>query len=120
VQAAIAAVHAEAATAADTDWPQILALHDLLQRLLPDHPVVALERAIAVAMVDGPAAGLALLTELETDGRLARQHRLPAVRAHLLELAGDLDAARDSYLSAARLATSLPERRYLESRAGAL
>jgi RNA polymerase sigma factor (sigma-70 family) len=120
VQASIAAVHAEARTAEDTDWPQILALNDLLLRLLPDNPVVALERAVAVAMVDGPAAGLALLAELEADDRLARQHRLPAVRAHLLELAGEADAARESYLSAARLATSLPERRYLESRAGAL
>jgi predicted RNA polymerase sigma factor len=119
VQAAIAAVHAEAESAADTDWPQILRLYDLLQKLAPG-PMVALNRAVAVAEVHGPRAGLELLGELEDDRRLARHHRLEAVRAHLLERAGDRGAARSSYLAAARLTTSLPERRYLEARAARL
>lgn len=80
--------------------------------------MVTLDRAVALAMVDGPHAGLAVLADLEADGRLAGHHRLPAVRAHLLELAGDLDAAHAAYLTAATRTTSLPERRYLESRAG--
>ncbi|MBO0828870.1 MAG: sigma-70 family RNA polymerase sigma factor [Streptosporangiales bacterium] len=117
VQAAIAAVHAEAASADETDWPQIVALYGLLGRLAPN-PVVTLNRAVAVAMVDGPEAGLRLLATLDGDKRLTEQHRLYAVRAHLQEMAGDLDAARASYREAARRTTSLPERRYLESRAG--
>ncbi|GAA2098789.1 RNA polymerase sigma factor [Actinomadura alba] len=116
LQAAIAAVHAEAARAEDTDWPQILALYDLLERVAPS-PVVALNRAVALAMVRGPRAGLEALTGLDADGRLAGHHRLSAVRAHLLEMAGDRASARDCYRNAARLATSLPERRYLEARA---
>jgi RNA polymerase sigma factor (sigma-70 family) len=116
LQAAIAAVHAEAATADDTDWRQIVALYRLLGRVAPN-PMVTLNEAAAVAMVDGPRAGLELLATLDDDPHLASQHRLTAVRAHLLELAGDLDAARDAYRDAARRTTSLPERRYLESRA---
>ncbi|GAA4204755.1 RNA polymerase sigma factor [Actinocatenispora rupis] len=119
IQAAIAAVHAEAATAAETDWPQILGLYTLLARLAPN-PVVTLNRAVAAAMVHGPAVGLALLDGLADDPRMARHHRLPAVRAHLAELAGDRDAARADYLLAARLSTSLPEQRYLNARADRL
>ncbi|MBQ0902821.1 RNA polymerase sigma factor [Micromonospora sp. U21] len=116
LQAAIAAVHAEAPTAAATDWPQIAALYRLLARIAPN-PMVTLNQAVAVAMVDGPRAGLALLTPLDADERTAGHHRLAAVRAHLLELAGELAAARDAYLAAARGTTSLPEQRYLELRA---
>jgi RNA polymerase sigma factor (sigma-70 family) len=116
LQAAIAAVHAEAARAEDTDWPQILALYRLLARLSPN-PMVTLNHAVAMAMVHGPRAGLELLGTLDGDDRLARHHRLDAVRAHLLELAGHREAARAGYLSAARRTTSLPEQRYLEGRA---
>ena len=119
LQAAIAAVHGEAPRAEDTDWPQILALYDMLQRVMPS-PVVALNRAIAVAMVHGPRAGLGLLDGLETDKHLARQHRLEAARAHLLEMAGDHARALASYRIAASRASSLPERRYLEDRAARL
>jgi predicted RNA polymerase sigma factor len=116
LQAAIAAVHDEAPTAADTDWPQIRSLYDLLARVAPN-PMVSLNRAVAVAMVDGPEAGLARLDELADDDRIASGHRLEAVRGHLLEMAGSPAAARASYLAAARKTTSTPERRYLESRA---
>jgi RNA polymerase sigma factor (sigma-70 family) len=116
VQAAIAAVHAEAPAADETDWPQIAALYALLERLAPN-PMVTLNRAVAVAMVSGAQAGLELLRSIETDERMARGHRLEAVRAHLLELAGDEVAAAAAYRRAARLTTSLPEQRYLESRA---
>jgi RNA polymerase sigma factor (sigma-70 family) len=119
VQAAIAAVHAEAERAQDTDWPQILALYELLERIAPN-PMVTLNRAVAAAMVHGPEAGLDLLRPLERDARLAGHHRLVAVRAHLLELAGDHQAARASYQLAARRTTSLPERRYLQERAARL
>jgi RNA polymerase sigma factor (sigma-70 family) len=119
LQAAIAAVHAEAPRFADTDWAQIVALYDVLHRLSPD-PVVALNRAVAVAMLRGPAAGLALLEPLSTDDRLRRGHRLPAVRAHLLEQSGDTAAAVADYRTAARLTTSLPEQRYLLTRAARL
>ncbi len=119
LQAAIAAVHAEAARAEDTDWPQIDALYRLLEGLDPN-PVVTLNRAVAHAMAHGPAAGLALLEPLEADDRLARNHRLPAVRAHLLELAGQPERARAGYRAAARLTTSLPEQRYLAARAARL
>jgi RNA polymerase sigma factor (sigma-70 family) len=119
LQAAIAAVHDEAATAADTDWPQILALYDLLRRV--DHsPVVALNQAVALAMVHGPRAGLDRLAVLETDQRIATTHRFHAVRAHLLELAGEGDAARRCYLEAARRAASLPHQRYLNAQAARL
>ncbi len=117
VQAAIAAVHAEAAEADATDWPQIVALYRVLERIAPN-PMVTLNHAVAVAMVDGPQAGLALLATL--DGVLAESHRLVAVRAHLLELAGDEHAARAAYLEAARRTTSLPEQRHLERRAAKL
>jgi RNA polymerase sigma factor (sigma-70 family) len=119
LQAAIAAVHAEAARAEDTDWPQIVALYELLERISPN-PMVTLNHAVAVAMVRGPEAALELLGTLETDDRIAGHHRLDAVRAHLLEMAGDLDAARSIYRAAARRTTSLPERRYLEDRAARL
>ena len=117
LQAAIAALHVEAPTAADTDWPQILALYELLERSARN-PMVTLNRAVAVAMAQGPQAGLDLLTTLDDD--LGEHHRLHAVRAHLLELSGDTAAARDSYRTAARLTTSLPEQRYLEARAAKL
>jgi RNA polymerase sigma factor (sigma-70 family) len=116
LQAAIAAVHDEAARVTDTDWDQILGLYELLARLAPG-PMVELNRAVAVAMVHGPEAGLARLAAAEADPALAGHHRLEAVRAHLLELAGDTEAARAAYRLAARRTLSLPERRYLESRA---
>jgi RNA polymerase sigma factor (sigma-70 family) len=116
VQAAIAAVHDEAPTVEDTDWPQILALYGVLEQLAPN-PVVALNRAVAVAMVHGPAAGLAVLDTVATDERMTGNHRLHAVRGHLLEMAGDLDAALVDYREAARRTRSLPERRHLERRA---
>ncbi|WP_409073410.1 RNA polymerase sigma factor [Micromonospora chalcea] len=119
VQAAIAAVHAEAPTAGTTDWPQIVSLYRVLAHLAPN-PMVTLNQAVAVAMVDGPRAGLALLEPLDADGRTAGHHRLTAVRAHLLDLAGDRADARAAYLAAARATTSLPERRYLQARAARL
>ncbi|MGH8986013.1 MAG: RNA polymerase sigma factor [Acidimicrobiia bacterium] len=118
-QAAIAAVHAEAARAEETDWPQILALYEMLERISPN-PVVTLNHAVAVAMVRGPQAGLDLLETLDGDDRMATHHRLEAVRAHLLEMAGDHGGARSGYLTAARRTTSLPEQRYLEARAARL
>ncbi|MGD9530937.1 RNA polymerase sigma factor [Pseudonocardia sp.] len=117
VQAAIAAVHAEAPSADGTDWPQVLALYELLERLAPG-PAVTLNRAVAVGMVHGPLAGLALLDGL--GGRLAGHHRLHAVRAHLHERAGEPDAAVREWREAARLAGSLPERRFLIGRAARL
>jgi len=119
VQAAIAAVHDEAKSVGTTDWPQILGLYELLEQLAPG-PMVSLNRAVAVAMVAGPAAGLDLLRELESDRRLAGHHRLHAARAHLLEMSGDAEAAVTSYREAARRTTSLPERRYLTGRAARL
>jgi predicted RNA polymerase sigma factor len=119
LQAAIAAVHAEAADAEETDWPQIAGLYRLLERVAPN-PVVTLNHAVAVAMVHGPRAGLDMLATLDGDERLAGHHRLDAVRAHLLELAGDREAAAAGFRTAARRTTSLPERRYLEARAAGL
>jgi predicted RNA polymerase sigma factor len=119
LQAAIAAVHDEAPTAAETDWAQILALYEVLERVAPG-PVVTLNRAVAVAMVHGPRAGLALLGTLDDDERLAHTHRLEAVRGHLLELAGETVAARESYHRAARTTASVPEQRYLTLRAARL
>jgi predicted RNA polymerase sigma factor len=119
VQAAIAAVHDEAPRAEDTDWPQIVALYELLERISPN-PMVTLNHAVAVAMVRGPQAGLDLLRPLEDDERVAGHHRLDAVSAHLLELAGDHAAARERYRTAARRTTSSPEQRYLEARAARL
>jgi RNA polymerase sigma factor (sigma-70 family) len=119
VQAAIAAVHDEAASAEDTDWPQILALYEVLERVAPG-PMVTLNRAVAVAMVHGPRAGLSVLGTLEEDARIAQTHRLAAVRAHLLERAGDLEGAREAYRIAARSTGSVPEQRYLAERAARL
>jgi RNA polymerase sigma factor (sigma-70 family) len=119
LQAAIAAVHDEAARFEDTDWDQILGLYELLGRLTPG-PMVELNRIVAVAMVHGPQAGLRQLAAAEADPVLAGHHRLAAVRAHLLELAGDREAAHAAYLLAARRTLSLPEQRYLRSRAARL
>ncbi|HEU4540463.1 MAG TPA: sigma-70 family RNA polymerase sigma factor [Jiangellaceae bacterium] len=115
IQAAIAAVHDEAATAEETDWPQIMALYEVLLQIW-DNPVVRLNHAVTVAMVRGADAGLELLGELESDERVARDHRLYAVRAHLLEMAGERGQARASYVQAAQLATSFAHQRYLHSR----
>jgi RNA polymerase sigma factor (sigma-70 family) len=119
LQAAIAAVHGSAARAADTDWPQILALYTVLERLV-DNPMVTLNRAIAVAMVDGPAAGLDLLDRLESDARIAGHYRLDAVRAHLHERAGDNARAIACYHAAAERTASAPERHYLRLKAARL
>ncbi|MGW4526462.1 RNA polymerase sigma factor [Amycolatopsis sp. NPDC004378] len=119
LQAAIAAVHDEAPTAEATDWRQILALYTVLERVAPN-PTVTLNRAVAVAEVHGPAAGLALLDALSADERVSASHHLVSVRAHLLELAGDHDAARAGYQEAARRTTSEPERRHLLTRAARL
>jgi RNA polymerase sigma factor (sigma-70 family) len=112
LQAAVAAVHAEAARVEETDWPQILTLYELLKRM-SDNPMVALNHAVAAAMVRGPAAGLTLLLDLDQDGRLAGHHRLDAVRAYLLEISGDSVGAIAHYKLAAERTTSLPERYYL-------
>jgi RNA polymerase sigma factor (sigma-70 family) len=119
VQAAIAAVHDEAARAEDTDWRQIYALYGLLDRIAPG-PMVTLNRAVALAMVEGPSAGLDLLDTLAGDDRVNTTHRLESVRAHLLEMTGDHGAARAAYLHAARTTTSIPERRHLIARAARL
>ncbi|MFB7374204.1 RNA polymerase sigma factor [Streptomyces sp. NPDC056222] len=117
LQAAISALHDEAARPEDTDWPQILALYDLLVAQAPD-PMAELGRAVAVAMVHGPESGLTELTALEP--RLKDHHRLAAVRAHLLERTGATEAAREAYEEAADLTLSLPERHYLRTRAARL
>ena len=104
---------------AETDWTQILGLYDLLELAAPN-PFTALNRAVAVAMVRGPEAGLEIIAALEADKRMARHHRLIAARAHLRELAGDTGTAAADYLDAARRATSLPERRYLALQASRL
>ncbi len=114
LQAAIAGVHDQAPRAEDTDWAEILALYGLLERVAPG-PMVALNRAVAAAMADGPQAGLELLAEVEP--RLEGHHRVHAVRAHLLELAGDGAGAHVEYVRAAWLTASLPEQRYLTKRA---
>ncbi len=119
LQAAIAAVHDEAARAEDTDWPQILALYGLLKRM-SDNPMVTLNHPVAAAMVHGPAAGLDLLEALDAAERLAGHYRLDAVRAHLLEMAGDHQAAIAHYRAAAGRTTSIPERNYLTTRAARL
>jgi RNA polymerase sigma factor (sigma-70 family) len=115
LQAAIAAVHDEAARAEDTDWPQILALYLMLDRVAPN-PMATLSLAIAVAMVRGPQAGLGLLATLDDDVRLSGHHRLYAVRGHLLEMAGDRAAAREAFEGALRRSTSTAEKRYLRNR----
>lgn len=119
LQAAIAALHDEAASVEETDWPQILALYGVLERM-SDSPMVTLNRAVATAMVHGPSAGLALLDALDEDRHLGEHHRLDAVRAHLLEMAGDDEAARRYYQAAASRTTNLPERDYLLMRAARL
>jgi RNA polymerase sigma factor (sigma-70 family) len=119
LQAAIAAVHDEAARAEDTDWPQILALYELL-KCMSDNPMVILNHAIAAAMVHGPSKGLELLRALDSDARIAGHHRLEAVRAHLLEMAADPQAAIIHYRIAASRATSIPERNYLFTQAARL
>jgi predicted RNA polymerase sigma factor len=119
LQAAIAAVHDEAARAEDTDWPQIVALYSVLKGL-SDNPMVSLNHAIAAAMVEGPSAGLELLRALDGDERLAGHYRLDAVRAHLLEMSGDRDAAVVHYRAAAGKTTSVPERNYLMMKAASL
>lgn len=119
LQAAIAAVHDEATTPEATDWPQIVALYDLLIRF-DDNPIALLNRAVAVAMIQGPEAGLTLIDALADDPRLANHHRVEVARAHLLELAGNPSEALTAYLSAARRTTSLPEQRYLNTRAARL
>ncbi|TYB96371.1 RNA polymerase sigma factor [Micromonospora sp. WP24] len=119
LQAAVAAVHDEARSAAETDWAQITALYEVL-RDVTDSPMVALNHAVAVAMSRGAPAGLALLDGLATDSRLAGDPRLPAARAHLLELVGDRVAAEEAYRTAAGRSTNLAQQRYLHSRANRL
>ena len=119
LQAAIAATHANADRAQDTDWHQVHALYKILERIAPN-PMVTLNRAVALAQTRGPRAGLELLAALDDDARLAGHHRLHAVRAHLLEQAGEPAAARAAYQRAARATASLAEQRYLESRAARL
>lgn len=119
LQAAIAAVHDEAARVEDTDWPQILALYELLKQVAPS-PMVTLNHAIAAAMVYGPAKGLELLRALDGDPRIAGHYRLDAVRAHLLEKNGDQQGAIQHYRMAAARTTSLPERNYLMAQAARL
>jgi RNA polymerase sigma factor (sigma-70 family) len=119
LQAAIAAVHDEAARYEDTDWPQIVVLYEFLRRM-SQNPMVALNHAIAVAMVHGPRRGLELLDALESDGRLRDHHRLFAARAHLLELAGEHEGAVATYRAAAARTASLPERNYLLTQAARL
>ncbi|MEV5893880.1 RNA polymerase sigma factor [Nonomuraea fuscirosea] len=116
LQAAIAATHADAASAEETNWPQVHALYLILERIAPN-PMVTLNRAIALAEIEGPAAGLALLGTLDGDARLAGHHRLLSVRAHLLEKDGDPGGAYEHYRRAAKATASLAEQRYLESRA---
>jgi predicted RNA polymerase sigma factor len=119
LQAAISAVHDEAARVEDTDWPQILALYDLLKGT-SDNPMVALNHAIAAAMVRGPAVGLELLKALDKDERMAGHYRLDAVRGHLLEMAGDPERAIMHYRAAADRTASIPERDYLATKAARL
>jgi predicted RNA polymerase sigma factor len=118
LQAAVAALHDEAARAEDTDWPQIAAIYGVLKRMT-GNPMVALNHAIAVAMVDGPRAGLGLLDAIDAS-RLDGNHRMDAVRAHLLERAGDAEAAIAHCLAAAGKTASMPERNYLSAQAARL
>jgi RNA polymerase sigma factor (sigma-70 family) len=119
LQAAIAAVHDEAARVEDTEWREILALYGVLRRM-SDNPMVALNHAIAAAMVHGPAEGLRLIDELATDGRMRGHYRLDAVRAHLLQMAGDRERAIVHYRAAAQKTASDPERNYLLAKAARL
>jgi predicted RNA polymerase sigma factor len=119
LQAAISALHDEATDYAATDWPQIVALYQRLMQMT-DNPMIALNHAVAVAMATGPAVGLTLVDTLAYDPRLADDHRLHAVRAHLLELSGDHERARRCYTAAAEKAVNLPQKRYLHARAARL
>ncbi|WP_433634427.1 RNA polymerase sigma factor [Nocardia sp. CA-120079] len=119
LQAAIAALHDEAQTYEATDWPQIMLLYERLLALV-DNPIIALNRAVAAAMARGPLAGLRLVDELADGGKLAGDHRLAAVRAHLLESMGDRAGAREAYLLAAQQTMSIPQQRYLHTRAARL
>ena len=119
LQAAIAAIHDEAPTVEDTDWPQIVALYTVLKRI-SNNPMVALNHAIATAMVDGPAAGLTLIDAVASEGSLKGHHRLDAVRAHLLEMSGDRRSALVHYRRAAEHTASIPERNYLLAQAARL
>ena len=119
LQAAIAAVHDEASCAEETDWTEILLLYQLLDSIAPN-PMATLNRSLALAMVEGPEAGIRLLATLDGDRRVASHHRLFAMRGHLLQLAGESDAAAEAFETAARRCTSLPERRYLQERARTL
>jgi RNA polymerase sigma factor (sigma-70 family) len=119
LQAAIAAVHDEASSVENTDWPQILALYELLKRM-SSNPLVILNQAIAVAMVHGATSGLELLKLLDSDSRIAGHYRLDAVRAHLLEMSGDWKSAVIHYRIAAGRTTSTPERNYLLMQAAGL
>src|SRR5258708_26305346 len=119
MQAAMPALHDEARSAGETDWPQILALYEVLERTSPG-PVVTLNRAVAIAMVNGPPAGLALLGTLDGDDRMAHNHRLEAVRAHLLEHARELGAVPHPYRKAAPKTASLRAQRYLAIKAAGL
>jgi RNA polymerase sigma factor (sigma-70 family) len=116
LQAAVAALHDEAPSTAETDWPQVLALYGLLERM-SDNPMVALSRAIAAAMVHGPATGLEMVNRLDDDARVAGHYRLDAVRGHLWEMSGDHQRAARHYRAAAARTTSLPERDYLLTKA---
>jgi predicted RNA polymerase sigma factor len=119
LQAAIAAVHDEAARAEDTDWAQIFALYGLLERM-SDNPMIALSRAIAGAMIHGPTAGLDLVKALDDDPRIAGHYRLDAVRGHLYEMSHDTGRAITHYRAAAERTTSIPERNYLLAKAARL
>ncbi len=119
IQAAIAAVHDEAATGEDTDWPQILTLYCLLEKM-SDSPMVTLNKAVAVAMVSGPTAGLRAISFLELDPRISGHYRLDAVRGHLFERADDVDKAVHHYRAAASRTLSIPERNYLTAKAARL
>jgi RNA polymerase sigma factor (sigma-70 family) len=119
LQAAIAAVHDESPSDAETDWPQILALYRLLAAIT-ENPVTTLNQAVAELKVNGPAAALSVLDRAAADPRLAGHYRVDALRAHILEEAGDLDAAHGHYLRAAKATLSLPEREYLQKRAANL
>jgi predicted RNA polymerase sigma factor len=119
LQAAIAAIHAEAGRAEDTDWAQVHTLYNILERIAPN-PMVTLNHAVAIAELRGPQAGLELLAALDADNRISGHHRLHAVRAHLLEKVGDVAGACANYTRAARATASLTERRYLETRAARL
>ncbi len=116
LQAAIAAVHDRSPSAAATDWARIELLYDQLEQI-SDNPIVALNRVVAVAMARGAAAGLEQLAALEADRRIDEDHRFYAVRAHLLEMIGRVDAAREAYEAAASHTANLAQQRYLRKRA---